>query len=94
MSYIYKHPIKGAKDITAINTMIRRDVRKARTRQALVELAKRSLYLYTLTYSPAWKLGFKGKVKAMRKRARAEYHKTVALINKKIPGTKLDARLG
>jgi len=88
-------PVRNAEDITKINRKIRAQVRRAKTRPALVELAKRSMYLWTLTNSPAWSKAFpRRKLLAMRRRAKEEYHITTRMINKKIPGKKLDTIIG
>ena len=87
--------VRTADDITKINRKIRASVRRATTRPALVELAKRSMYLWTLTNSPAWKRAFpRRKLLAMRRRAKQEYHITTRMINKKISGRKLDTIIG
>ena len=64
-------------DIRNINSKIRKDVRKARTRSRLTELYNRSKYLITLTYSPA----LKGK--GLRSVAKEEFRKTTSLINRR-----------
>lgn len=73
--------VNSAQDIIEINILIRRDVRYARTREDLTELHRRSMYLVTLTYSPAWRKHFQGK--PPRKTAAREFHKTAVLINKR-----------
>jgi len=45
---------------------------------------RRSLYLYILTFSPAWKEAFRGKIRSMRKAAREEYAKTARVANKRL----------
>ena len=75
--------VEKIEDITKINRMIRRDVRKAKTKSRLTELYNRSKYLVTLTYSPAWKKHFRGKILKARKRAMKEFEKTAKLINRR-----------
>jgi len=88
-------PVRNAEDITKINKRIRADVRRATTRPALVELAKRSMYLWTLANSPAWRRAFpRSKLLSIKRRAKKEYHITAKMINKKISGRKLDTIIG
>lgn len=76
--------VKGVADISKINKEIRSDVAHADSRPALIELAERSRYLWTLTFSPVWKKHFDGEVMKVRNKAKAEYHTTAGVINKKI----------
>jgi len=98
-----KHHIYGAvesiKDIRAINCHIREQIKKAKTRAKITELVRRSLYLYTLTFSPAWRNAFRGKVTKMRNAAKREYAKTAKIANKRleelgISGRKYDEKIG
>ena len=80
MQRIYS-AISGVSDIRKINQMIRNEVKRAKSRKALTELHKRSSYLVTLTFSPAWKEGFRGKIAQMRSAAKEEFAKTARAIN-------------
>ena len=80
MQRIYS-AISGVSDIRKINQMIRNEVKRAKSRKALTELHKRSSYLVTLTFSPAWKEGFRGKIAQMRSVAKEEFAKTARAIN-------------
>ena len=81
-------PLRGPKDVSEINRKIRADIRKAKSRAKLIELQKRSQYLYTLTFSPSVKKGLRGKVKSTRKRAWNEFLKTKKLVEKKLKRVK------
>jgi len=76
--------LKSPKDVTEINEKIRKEIRKAKSRARLIELQKRSQYLYTLTFSPSVKKGLRGKVLATRKRAWREFQKTKKLVEKRL----------
>jgi len=80
MQRIYS-AISGVSDIRKINQMIRNEVKRAKSRKELTELHKRSSYLVTLTFSPAWKEGFRGKIAQMRSAAKEEFAKTARAIN-------------
>ncbi|RLI18487.1 hypothetical protein DRO54_10035 [Candidatus Bathyarchaeota archaeon] len=80
MQRIYS-AISGVSDIRKINQMIRNEVKRAKSRKELTELHKRSSYLVTLTHSPAWKEGFRGKIAQMRTAAKEEFAKTARAIN-------------
>jgi len=80
MQRIYS-AISGVSDIRKINQMIRNEVKRAKSRKELTELHKRSSYLVTLTFSPAWKEGFRGKIAQMRTAAKEEFAKTARAIN-------------
>jgi len=80
MQRIYS-AISGVSDIRKINKMIRNEVKRAKSRKELTELHKRSSYLVTLTFSPAWKEGFRGKIAQMRTAAKEEFAKTARAIN-------------
>lgn len=80
MQRIYS-AISGVSDIRKINQMIRNEVKRAKSRKELTELHKRSSYLVTLTFSPAWKEGFRGKIAQMRSAAKEEFTKTARAIN-------------
>jgi len=80
MQRIYS-AISGVSDIRKINQMIRNEVKRAKSRKELTELHKRSSYLVTLTFSPAWKEGFRGKIAQMRRVAKEEFAKTARAIN-------------
>ena len=80
----YGH-VRGVKDIRAINCHIREQIKTEATNRAMIsELLRRSLYLYTLTFSPRWKEAFRGKIKQMRKAAREEYAKTAKVANERL----------
>lgn len=74
---IYGH-VTGKQDITKINQRIRREIRKAKSREELTKLVQRSQYLRTLTASPGWK-NIDGK---LRPKADEEYLKTCKLANR------------
>ena len=76
--------VRGVSDIRAINCHIREQIKKATTRPKISELVRRSLYLYILTFSPAWKEAFRGKIRQMRKAAKEEYAKTARVANKRL----------
>ena len=80
MQRIYS-AISGVSDIRKINQMIRNEVKRAKSRKELTELHKRSSYLVTLTFSPAWKEAFRGKIAQMRTAAKEEFAKTARAIN-------------
>ena len=91
--------VRGVSDIRAINCYIREQIRKARSRSRITELVRRSLYLYTLTYAPAWKRAFEGKIRRMRKVAKEEYERTARTANKRLDelghsGRRYDERIG
>jgi len=91
--------VNGVKDIRAINCHIREQIRKAKKRREITELIRRSLYLYTLTFAPAWKEAFRGKIEKMRKAAKEEYAKTAKTANKQLEklglgGRRYDEKIG
>jgi len=77
-------PLRGPKDVIRINRKIRSQIRRAKSRSRIIELQKRSQYLYTLTFSPSVKKGLKGKVQATRRRALIEFRKTQKLAHQKL----------
>ena len=79
----YGH-VSGPRDIVKINRKIRREIKQTNSRAQLLELQKRSQYLYTLTFSPAWKTKFRGKIRKIRKVARREFEKTRELVQKRL----------
>jgi len=79
----YGH-VSGPRDIVKINRKIRSEIRQTNSRAQLIELQKRSQYLYTLTFSPAWKTKFRGKIRKIRKVAKREFMKTRELVQKKL----------
>ena len=81
MGVIYGH-VEKISDIKRIAQMIRRDIRKARTRARLTELVRRARYLVTLTYCPAWKKKFGKKIEQAREVAYREYLKSADLANR------------
>ena len=91
--------VRGVSDIRAINCYIREQIRKAKSRSRITELVRRSLYLYTLTFAPAWKEAFRGKIEKMRKAAKEEYAKTARTANKQLEklglgGRRYDEKIG
>jgi len=77
-------PVNKVGDISKINRRIREDIRRAKSERALSELYKRSAFLISLSYTPAWakKFGRVG-VNSIRTRAKNEFNRTSILINKK-----------
>jgi len=75
--------VSGMQDIRKINSKIRADVSRAKTRPQLTELHKRSMYIRTLCDSPAWKTSFYGKITRMKQVAEFEFTKTARAINKR-----------
>jgi len=91
--------VRGVSDIRAINCHIREQIKEATTRPKITELVRRSLYLYTLTFSPAWKKAFAGKIRRMREVAKEEYAKTARTANKQLDklglgGRRYDEKIG
>jgi len=85
--------VRGVKDIRAINCHIRERIKTEATTRAMInDLLRRSLYLYILTFSPAWKEAFRGKIRSMRKAAREEYAKTARVANKRLEELGIDGR--
>lgn len=76
--------VQSASDITRINEMIRTEVTKAKTIDHLNRLRKESQYLYTLSFSPAWKKDLHGKLTKVRDRAENEYTTTTNTINRRL----------
>src|ERR1700687_5305612 len=74
--------VNSIKDIREINRKIRQEMDRATTRPELTELKKRSDYLCTLTFSPAWQKRFGKKVVRLREVAMEENRKTVEHANK------------
>ncbi len=64
--------------------MIRALVAKQKNYVVLEKRRDESAYLYTLTFSPAWKKKFAGQLLKMRKVAKSEYTKTAKAINKRL----------
>jgi hypothetical protein len=73
--------VNSIKDIRELNGTIRREMDRVKTREQLTELKKRSDYLCTLTFSPAWKTKFGEKVNRLREVAMEENRKTVQHAN-------------
>jgi hypothetical protein len=73
--------VESIKDIRDINRMIREEIDQVETREQLTELKKRSDYLCTLTFSPAWRKKFGEKVTRLREAAMEENRKTVQHAN-------------
>ena len=80
---IYGH-VNGITDIQDINRKIRGQIRRTRSVQRITELVARSRYLITLTYSPAWRKRFKGKIRRIRAVAAKEYETTARLANRRL----------
>jgi hypothetical protein len=73
--------VNSIKDIREINRTIRREMDRVKTREQLTELKKRSDYLCTLTFSPAWEKKFGKRVTRLRQVAKEENRKTVQWAN-------------
>jgi hypothetical protein len=73
--------VESIKDIRDINRKIREEMDQVKTREQLTELKKRSDYLCTLTYSPAWQKKFGEKATRLREAAMEENRKTVEQAN-------------
>jgi len=91
--------VRGINDIRAINYHIREQIKEATTRPKISELVRRSLYLYTLTFTPRWKEKFRGKLRRMREVAKEEYSKTARVANKRMEelrlgGKRYDEKIG
>ena len=71
------------KDVETVNGKIRGQIRKATTTARLQELLSRSRYLYTLSFTKAWKNNFRGKLTSLRKKIKSEYTKTSKLANQR-----------
>jgi hypothetical protein len=74
--------VDSAEDIRRINRIIRQEMNAVTTREELTELKKRSDYLCTLTYSPAWRKHFGDKVHVLRRVAMEENGRTVVHANR------------
>ena len=75
--------IETDKDITEIKKKIRRDIDKFKTLSPIEKAVRESQYLYTLSFTPAWRKDMRGKLQSLRKRAKSEYCKTVSAANKR-----------
>ena len=73
--------VNSIRDIRELNRTIRQEMDRVKTREQLTELKKRSDYLCTLTFSPAWKTKFGEKVNRLREVAMEENRKTVQQAN-------------
>jgi hypothetical protein len=73
--------VNSLTDIREINRTIRKEMDRVMTREQLTELKKRSDYLCTLTFSPAWKKKFGERVTRLRQVAMEENRKTVEHAN-------------
>ena len=73
--------VESIKDIRDINRTIREEMDRVKTRAQLTELKKRSDYLCTLTFAPAWRKKFGEKVVRLREAAMEENRKTVRHAN-------------
>jgi hypothetical protein len=78
--HLYRE-VNSIKDIREINRTIREEMDRVETREQLTELKKRSDYLCTLTFSPAWKTKFGERVIRLREVAKEENRKTVEHAN-------------
>jgi hypothetical protein len=78
--HLYRE-VNSIKDIREINRTIREEMDRVETREQLTELKKRSDYLCTLTFSPAWKTKFGARVNRLREVAKEENRKTVEHAN-------------
>lgn len=84
--------INNLKDISKINDLIRKEVKKAKTEEDLTKLHRQSGYLVTLSQSPNFKNKFGNLVSALKKKAEEEYTETSKLINKKAESLGLDKK--
>jgi len=79
------NPIYGSidkiSDIAKINTAIRKEIRKAKSKPTITKLVRRSAYLCSLSHTPAWKKKFYGKIRKVRDKAKEEYTKTARVAN-------------
>ena len=73
--------VNTIKDIREINRNIRLEMDRVKTRAQLSELKRRSDYLCTLTFSPAWQKKFGERTARLREVAMEENRKTVAHAN-------------
>jgi hypothetical protein len=73
--------VNTLQDVRRINSMIRRDMSGARSRDRLTELKKRADYLCTLTYSPAWHEKLGKRASRFLEVAKAEDEKTTEKAN-------------
>jgi len=78
--------VNSIKDIRELNRTIRQEMDHVKAREQLTELKKRSDYLCTLTFSPAWKTKFGEKVNRLREVAMEENRKTVQHANEMARG--------
>ena len=74
--------VNGISDIHKIGRLIRQDMDKARSREQVTELKKRSDYLCTLTFSPAWQKRFGGKSERLLVAAKEENERSVRKANR------------
>jgi hypothetical protein len=73
--------VNSIKDLREINREIRQEMERVKLREQLTELKKRSDYLCTLTYSPAWQRKFGQRLLRLREVAQEENRKTVQHAN-------------
>ena len=78
--------METAEDVSRINRMIRKEIRKARSRPAVIELYKRSMYLITLTHPnrAGARKAFGKRLATMHRRAKQEFTITAKLANKRL----------
>lgn len=98
MTQVEYSRVENKSDIININRFIKREISEASSRPKIVQLVRRSRYLITLTYSPAWKKALGSKINAIRRTATRQFTKTAMFANKKIKkyglGDALDSQYG
>ncbi len=81
-------------DITNINNDIRKLVSTQKTKDALMKRRAESAYLYTLTFSPAWKKKFsRDMLTRLKLRAKTQYTDTARLINTRFKKLKINEKV-
>ncbi|HEV2473492.1 MAG TPA: hypothetical protein VGS41_12540 [Chthonomonadales bacterium] len=83
--------VDNASDVGEIFDKIRRDVKNAKSREALTELYRRAGYMITLTYAPSWEERFGAEASKLRKRAESEFRHTAKAINQRAEQINTDA---
>jgi len=82
--------VETPRDITLINDKIREKLKKSRSQATIDKHLAQSRYLYTLTFSPAWKKDLRGRLTKVRARAKSQYCKNVRLANKILRDLKIN----
>jgi hypothetical protein len=86
MSEVKYGHVASAEDLTRINQMIRRQIKVTSQYRALRRLVRQSMYLVTLTHSPAW--SNIGNITTLRRRAKEEFEITAKTANAKLEQSK------